>query len=207
MAKQSKLDALVSAARTGDKYSVGEAFDSIRALGANARPAAAAMRELVDDKEPRRSIGARAVLAVIGENVDAHLDAIVAACVAKSGDTKAVARTTLSALDALAAAALERAMQDDRPKLRSAAVGLAGSTVPIRSAVRFDRVVALLEDADDTVREHAVMTVRQFVAPTAPAKPNAKLTPALKARIVALRGDRAPKVAAMAERLAIALSL
>jgi hypothetical protein len=182
MAK-SKLETLVARAG-GDKYEAGEAFEAILALGAKAKPAAAAMRAFVADKEPRRALGARAVLAILGEDSAAHVDAIFAAAHAGTADAAAVAKVTLRALPGkLVGPGLDRGMQHAKPKARLAAVVLAGGTVTTRAAVTFERVLALLDDPDAKVRAAAMAAAHQFVAPIAPARPAVKLTPALAKRL------------------------
>lgn len=46
----------------------------------------------------------------------------------------------------------------------------------------------------------AIYAIQELVAPETPAKPVAKLTPALKARIAKMRKDVSRKVAARAQR-------
>lgn len=195
------LAKLIARAKAKDVYAAGEAMEKILALGAKAAPAREELRAFVSDKEPRRSLGARAVLAVLGDDRPAHLDAILLAAATGKGDAKAVARVTLRELPGpVVAEAIGRGVQASKPAVRELTAMMSGSTVPIRESVSLETLLPLLDDSDERVRAMAIQSIQQHVAPLAPAKPTAKLTPAIHARVAKLCGDESKSVAARAKQ-------
>jgi hypothetical protein len=200
--KKPAVTALMARIGGADKQDAGEAIAELVALGPDAAAAATALRPLVKDKEPRRGLGARAVLAAIGEDTAAHVDVLIERAGLGKADEGAVARTLLRDLPIGAVAdGLARAFTHAKPEVRTRAIGLAAGTVQLREALPVDDVIALLKDADPKVREAAMQALHQHLAPTPPAKPTAQLTGDRRKAIQPLLADPDRAVVAQAKRL------
>src|SRR5690348_16327724 len=93
--KKPAVTALMARIGGGDPKDAGTAIAELVALGAEAAPAASALRPLVKDKDPRKGLGARAVLAAIGEDTGTHVDVLVERAALGKADESTVARTLL----------------------------------------------------------------------------------------------------------------
>jgi len=200
--KKPAVTALMARIGGANKDDAGAAIAELVTLGPDAASAATAMRPLIKDKEPRRGLGARAVLAAIGEDTAVHVDVIVERAGLGKADEGAIARTLLRDLPIGAVAeGLGRGFGHAKPEVRARAVGLAAGTVPLREAIGVDEVIALLADADAKVREAAMQAIHQHLAPTPPAKPTAQLSPERRKAIQPMLTDPDRAVVAQAKRL------
>lgn len=200
--KKPAVTALMARIGGADKVDAGNAIAELVALGPEAASAATALRPLVKEKDPKRALGARAVLAAIGEDTATHVDVLVERAALGKTDESAVARTLLRDLAAGAVAdGLGRGFGHQEPAVRARSVALAGSTVPFREAIPVDEVIALLRDADPKVREAALQSIHLHLVPAPPAKATAQLTPARRKLIEPMLKDADRTVAAQAKRL------
>lgn len=196
--------ALIARAKGADKFDAHEAFKALLALGPEARGVEIDLRAMINDDEPRRALGARAMLATLGdEDAELHLVHIIERSASGKGDERSVANIYLREVDAplLTPALLRVLSKHKRPAVRAKAASLAGSTVAVRAAFPVDALIDALGDADQKVRVAAIMSVMQHLAPTPPAKPSSTLTLARRARLQPLLDDPVQAVADVAKRL------
>ncbi len=194
--------ALMTKIGGADKQAATAALAELVAMGPEAEPAATAMRAMLKDKVPQRALGARAVLAAIGEDTGLHVDTLIERAAVGRSDETTVARLMLRELPVGAIAeGIARAFTHVRAEVRTRAVALAGSTAALREAITVDDLIALLQDVDGKVREAALQALHQHLAPAPPAQPTAQLTPERRALIQPMltNGDRS--VVAQAKRL------
>lgn len=199
-----KATALIERARTAPEKDCPAIFRALFALGQEARDVEVDALALVTyTTEPLRAFGARALLAVLGnEDTEVHLRFLVERVASGKGNERSAARGYLRELDAtLVAPALLRALSHQRAAVRATAASLAASTVPLRDAFPVDALIDALGDADVKVRVAAIMAVVQHIAPAPPGKPSATLTPARRARLQPLVNDNVQAVADVAKRL------
>jgi HEAT repeat protein len=195
---------LIARAKSADKIEAHDAFKRLLALGPEARGVEIDLRPMLNDDEPRRALGARALLATLGdEDAELHIVHLIERSASGKGDERSVAGVYLRELDApvVVPALLRVLSRHQRPAVRAKAASLAGSTVGIRAAFPVDALIDALADVDQKVRVAAIMSVVQHLAPTAPAKPSATMTPARHARLQPLVDDEVKAVADVAKRL------
>lgn len=196
--------ALIARARGPDKFDAHEAFKELLALGPEARGVEIDLRALLHDAEPRRALGARAMLATLGdEDAELHLVHLIERSASGKGDERSVANIYLRHVDAplLAPALLRVLSKHKRPAVRAKAAALASSTVGVRAAFPVDALLDALGDPDQKVRVAAITSAMQHLAPAPPAKPSSTLTPARRARLQPLLTDPVQAVADAAKRL------
>jgi hypothetical protein len=188
--------------RGADAADSARAWKDLVTLGADAAPAAEALRPLLKENDARRSLGARAVLAAAGEDTAAHVGFLIQRAALGKAAENAVAREHLRSLPTpMVADALARAFTDAQPAVRARAIELAGSTPALRESVGVDELLGLLGDADAEVRESALQAIHQHLAPAPPAKATAPMTPDRRKKLQPLLADAAKPVAAQAKRL------
>jgi hypothetical protein len=200
--KKLAVAALMQKIGGADKQAATAALADLVSMGAEAESAAPAMRAMLKDKVPQRALGARAVLAAIGEDTALHVDTLIERAAVGRSDETTVARMLLRELAPGAVAeGIVRAFQHVRAEVRTRAVALAGSTAAFREAISADDLIALLQDPDGKVREAALQALHQHLAPAPPAKPTAQLTPERRALITPMLTNSDRAVVAQAKRL------
>ncbi len=200
--KKAAVNSLVTRINSANKVDGAKALSELIALGPDGAAAATALRPLLRDKDPAKSLGARAALAAIGEDTASHVDALIERAALGKSDESTAARGFLRDLPIGALSdGIARAFDHDNPVVRARAVDLAGTNSKVREAITVDEIIEHLTDADPKVREAAVLALANHLAPTPPAKPTVRLTADHRKAIQPLTTDPDKNVAAQAKRL------
>lgn len=197
---------LIARIRDGNERECPALFRVLIALGVGARVVELDTLALVTRAEARKSFGARALLAAMGnEDADVHLRTLIERAASGKGDERSVAKAYLRDLDAtLVVPALLRVLTTHkRANVRATAASIASGTAELRGAFPVDALIdAGVGDDDEKVRIAALTAAVQHFAPAPPAKPVAKMTPARRAKLESIASSTVAKsVAALAQKI------